>query len=158
VEYLLYNSDIYTRRTQNPTIPGQRVFLRHRVEGRTDIVALNRDHQGGYILRNMVKFAVEIKTVKGYSGSSSGCLREAQLQLIGLNAFNTNCSPPVVLTNLAGAHKVLYLEADQNWEYRIRLQKCNSFPAAVHFANQRGSNHPISEHFARPMTPTEADD
>ena len=134
-EKLLFNSDICTRRKRNPTIPGQKVFLRHQVEGRTDIVALNRDHPGGHILRNMVKFAIEIETVEGYSASSSGCLREAQLQWIGLNAFNTNCSPPVILTNLAGMHKVFYLEADPNWECTIRVQQCDSFPAAVHFAN-----------------------
>ena len=35
----------------------------------------------------------------GLSHSQDGCLFEAQLQLIGLNAFNVFGSPPVALTN-----------------------------------------------------------
>lgn len=154
VEKLLFNADVYTRRNENPIhVRGQKVYLRHRVEGRTDIVALNRDRNGGNIPRNMIKFAIEIKTVAGYHQSKTGCMGEAQLQLIGLNAFNTNCSPPVVLTNLASIHEVVYLAVDEEWQYAIRVQKCDSFAAAVHFANKKGGEMCISHHFSRPSTP-----
>lgn len=100
VEKLLYNSDVYTKRNQNPLkVRGQQVFIRHRIQGRSDLAVLRLDNEGGYILRNMVKFVVEIKTVAGYRQSQSGSMREAQLQLIRLNVFNTNNSPPVVLSN-----------------------------------------------------------
>lgn len=154
VEELLYNSDVYTCRNENPmTTRAQKVFLRHRVQGRTDIVVLNRERHGSRILRNMIKFAIEIKTVAGYKQSTSGCMREAQLQLIGLNAFNTNNSPPVILTNLANKHQVVYLDKDQEWRYLIRVQDCTTFAAAVHFANSTASNPSISHHFSRPTTP-----
>ena len=154
VEKILFNADVYTCRNQNPmSVRGQIVFLRHRVQGRTDIVVLNRDHQGGYILRNMIKFVIEIKTVAGYKQSTTGCMREAQLQLIGLNAFNTNCSPPVVLSNLARTHQVVYLTVDDDWKYSIKIEECSSFAAAIHFATQIGERDCISHHFARPTTP-----
>ena len=154
VEKLLFSSDINTRRNDNPmTVRGQKVFLRHRVQGRTDIFVLNRDHHRGHILRNMVKFAIEVKTVVDFSRSTSGCMREAQLQLIGLNAFNTNNSPPVVLTNLAERHQVVYLDRDQECWFLIKVQHCDSFAAAVHFANSKASRSCISHHFSRPTTP-----
>ena len=154
VEKLLYNSDVYTRRNQNPLeVRGQQVFLRHRVQGRSDLAVLRADNEGGYILRNMVKFVIEIKTVTGYRQSQTGCMREAQLQLIGLNAFNTNNSPPVVLSNLARVHQVLYLDTDDDWNYSIRVRHCSSFAAAIHFANTLSDRACISYHFSRPKSP-----
>ena len=55
-------------------------------------------------MKSMVSFAIEIKTTEALANSHDGCMLEAQLQLIGLNAFNTLRSPPVVLTNLAKIH------------------------------------------------------
>ena len=155
VEKILYNSEIYTPRKENPLqFQGQRVFNYHRVAGRTDIVALTQDRNNGEINRSMVKFAVEIKTTEGFRKSQDGCLFEAQLQLIGLNAFNVIGSPPVVLTNLARTHQALYLaHKTDGWGYVIRRRKCSSFPAAIHFAQQKGSEASISDDFSRPMTP-----
>ena len=154
VEKLLYNADVYTKRNQNPLeVRGQQVFLRHRVQGRSDLAVLRADNEGGYILRHNVKFVVEIKTVTGYRQSQTGCMREAQLQLIGLNAFNTNNSPPVVLSNLARVHQVLYLDTDEDWNYSIRVRHCSSFAAAIHFANTRSERACISYHFSRPKSP-----
>ena len=83
---------------------------------------------------------------------------EAQLQLIGLNAFNTSNSPPVVLSDLAKTHCVLYLAyKDDGWGYVIKKKKCNSFPAAVHFAMQKSDEDAISANFSRPMTPENSD-
>ena len=155
VEKILYNSEIYTPRKENPLeVRGQRVFNCHRVVGRTDIVALTQDRNNGEITRSMVKFAVEIKTTEGFRKSQDGCLLEAQLQLIGLNAFNVIGSPPVVLTDLARIHEVLYLAyKNDGWGYVIRRKRCSSFPAAIHFAQQKGSEASISDDFSRPMTP-----
>ena len=103
-------------------------------------------------MRNMVSFAIEIKTVKAWRKSHDGCMLEAQLQLIGLNAFNTAGSPPVVLTNLAKAHTVLFLEykEGEQWGYVIKAQNCQTFPAAIHLAIQKAKEH-ISAEFSRPM-------
>ena len=154
VDKLLFNEDIYTRRNQNPMlVRGQNVYLRHRIQGRTDLAVLRQDNKEGYILRNMVKFVVELKTVYGYQQSQTGCMRECQLQLIGLNAFNTNCSPPVVLSNLARKHQVIYLDADEEWRYTIKVQDCDSFAAAIQFADVLSNRDCISEHFSRPASP-----
>eukprot|EP00977_Amphora_coffeiformis_P024275 scaffold15309_cov198-Amphora_coffeaeformis.AAC.4 len=78
----------------------------------------------------MIRFAIEIKTINGLEQSVESCMLEAQLQLIGLNAFNTsnsppfitNNSPPVVLTNLAKSHCVLYwAHKDDGWGYLYTL-------------------------------------
>ena len=154
VEKFLFNAEVYTRRNQNSIlVRGQTVYLRHRIQGRTDLAVLRQDNKGGYILRNMVKFVVEVKTVYGYQQSQTGCMRECQLQLIGLNAFNTNCSPPVVLSNLARKHQVVYLDADGEWRYVIKVQDCESFEAAIHFADALSNREFISQHCSRPTTP-----
>jgi hypothetical protein len=154
VEKLLFNVDVFTKRYKNPMLErGQTVYLRHRIQGRTDLAVLRKDNKGGYILRNMVKFVVELKTVFGYHQSETGCMRECQLQLIGLNAYNTNCSPPVVLSNLAQKHQVIYLDANEQWQYAIKVQDCKSFAAAIHFADVLSNQDCISFHFSRPTTP-----
>ena len=103
-------------------------------------------------MRNMVSFAIEIKTVKAWEKSHDGCMLEAQLQLIGLNAFNTAGSPPVVLTNLAKTHTVLFLEykEGEQWGYVIKAQKCQTFPAAIHLAVQKAKER-ISAEFYCPF-------
>mmetsp|Transcript_27119 Transcript_27119/g.38418 ORF Transcript_27119/g.38418 Transcript_27119/m.38418 type:complete len:384 (+) Transcript_27119:37-1188(+) len=155
VEKLLYNSDIYSRRTENPMkVRGQTVYHKHCVKGRSDLVILDKNRQGGEVLRSMVLVAIEIKTPSAYKQSKDGSMIEAQLQLIGLNAFNTDHSPPVVLSNLAQTHFVIYLAyGDDGWSYVIKKQKCATFPAAIHFALQKSLEASISAHFSRPMTP-----
>ncbi|CAB9526721.1 hypothetical protein SEMRO_1875_G303020.1 [Seminavis robusta] len=152
----LYYSEIYTPRQEDPfKVKGQKVFLLHRVQGRTDIAVLTQNRNWGQIMKHMVSFAIEIKTNKAMANSHDGCMLEAQLQLIGLNAFNTLRSPPVVLTNLASTHKVLYLEYKEGteWGYIIKSQKCQTFPAAIHLAMKKAAMKGISAEFSRPMTP-----
>lgn len=85
VEKLLYNSDIYSPRRENPKeVRGQQVYHRHRVQGRSDLVVLNKSRQGGEILRGMVRIAIEIKTTTGYRQSTDGCMFEAQLHSCNL--------------------------------------------------------------------------
>lgn len=146
---LLYNAEIYSARKEDPNlVKGQKVYHRHQVEGRTDLVILTHSRQGGEILRGMVRLAIEIKTVNYLKQSVDGCMLEAQLQLIGLNAFNTSNSPPVVLTNLAKTHCVLYLAyKDDGWGYVIKKKKCHSFPAAVHFAMKKSDDDAIRQIF-----------
>ena len=56
---------------------------------------------------------------------------ECQLQLLGLNAFNTDCSPVVVLSNQQGS-----LDADENWPQAIfQDSDCQVFAAAICFAD-----------------------
>jgi hypothetical protein len=158
---LLFCEEIYTCRKKNPFHHrGQAVFHKHRIEGRTDIVLLGRDRGTGGLLRHMVSVAVEIKTVAGYNASKDACTREAMLQLIGLNAFNTARSPTVVLSNLAKTHRVLYLAQREveTWKYVVKEQVCASFAAAIHFAKAKADEGGISDEFARPPTPPSSGD
>ena len=46
-----------------------------------------------------------------------------------------HCSPPVVLSNFERKHQVVYLDTDEEWRYATKVQDCESFAAAIHFAD-----------------------
>jgi hypothetical protein len=149
----LFNQDIWTLRKEGPDVRSQRVYHRHTVTGRTDVVVLSQDSKGT-IDRWMVKFAIEVKTVEGMKKSKTGSKTEAIVQLIGLNASNSARSPPVILTNLAQTHSVLYLDLVREVpvQYSVMEQSCDSFAAAVHFAMDKCEQQ-ITDEFSRPPSP-----
>jgi hypothetical protein len=158
----LFQQDVFTLRQQDPRKHrGQRVFNRHLVEGRSDLAILSSDPGEKQLLRHMVDFVIEVKTVQGYSQSKTGCIHEAQVQLIGLNAANHERSPPVVLTNLAETHFVLHLDLQTHapLKYVIYQQKCKSFPQAVHLAKKLAARPCVSADFSRgPSRPASSDE
>ena len=105
----------------------------------------------------MIEFAIEIKMVTSMQQSQDGCLLETQLQMIRLNTFNTLRSPPVVLSNLAKIHYVLYLDYNQQdkWSYVIKKKQYVTFAAVIHFAAKRAKEVAISSDFSYLMTPDE---
>eukprot|EP00038_Savillea_parva_P004923 m.145081 g.145081 ORF g.145081 m.145081 type:complete len:121 (-) comp11615_c0_seq2:72-434(-) len=109
----------------------------------------------------MVTVLIEIKTVDGMRGSGSACRREAMVQLIGMNAANPHHSPPVVVSNLANTHFVLYLERlpEQKYPYQFVIceAQCSSFAAAVHCALAIAARDPITQDFSRSNTPPTSD-
>jgi hypothetical protein len=147
----LFNQDIYTLRQKDPRKNrGQRVYRRHCVRGRSDIAVLNKPAPET-ILRHMVDFVIEVKTVAGLRQSRTGCLHEAQVQLIGLNAANHERSPPVVMTDLKTRFTVLHLalESNEPLKYVVYQQECNSFPQAVHLAKQLAKRDCQTQDFSR---------
>jgi hypothetical protein len=110
----------------------------------------------------MVQFVIEVKTVVGMQHSQSGCIHEAQVQLIGLNAANHQHSPPVVLTDLTTKHVVLHVELTnderQPLKYVIYLRECATFPQAVHLATSLAGRACVTADFSRPNTPTGSDE
>lgn len=147
----LFNQDIYTLRQKDPRENrGQRVYRRHCVRGRSDIAVLNQPAPET-ILRHMVDFVIEVKTVAGLSRSRTGCLHEAQVQLIGLNAANHERSPPVVLTDLKNHFTVLHLalKSYEPLKYVVYRQECHSFPQAVHLAKQLAKRECQTQDFSR---------
>lgn len=165
VSTVLFRKDIYTLRQLDPFVHrGQVVTMIHTVSGRTDIVILSRD----FFLEGHTRIAIwmttvliEIKTVAGMSGSGSNCRREAIVQLIGANAANTTHAPPVVVSNLARTHFVLYLDRlplDKHpYEFVIRERTCKTFPSALHFALSLVKRGAIAQDFARAPTPPVSD-
>jgi hypothetical protein len=101
-------------------------------------------------------YFIEIKRVEDFVLEDS--LREAVLQLIGGNASNSFHSPPVLLTNLASMHFVLYitLEGDPTVELRFKLNvlKMETFGVALAFVEERTSTMmSVTLHMGRKPTP-----
>jgi hypothetical protein len=117
------------------------------LRGRSDLVVLFKKAHGD-ILRHQVRFLIEIKTVSAMAqqAKADACDREAFTQTVGMNLANPHTSPPVILTNLSGKHKVFYLESAQETQrdprkYTLFVQKCDSFSSAVAFAYSRSAGH-----------------
>jgi len=119
---------------------GEPVVLRANLHGRTDLVCCEPGQpvQGSYILPFMVDFAIEVKTVESmrHHNRQESAELEAMLQVVGLNTSNPLKAPPVVLTNLAKKHCVLYLErtATDPLTYSVIKQSCASVLCACEFA------------------------
>lgn len=83
-----------------------------------------------------------------------GTSYEALMQVVYSNAFNTNRSPAVVVTNLVKTHYVLYLVRGKGGVrphfYQFRKAIFTSFADAVAFALVRGQEPSQTVHFARP--------
>jgi hypothetical protein len=91
-----------------------------------------------------VRFLIDIKTVSAMAqtAKAEACDREAFTQTVGMNLANPHTSPPVILTNLSGKHKVFYLESTLDpTKYTLFVQKCDSFSSAVAFAYSRSAGH-----------------
>jgi hypothetical protein len=136
------------------------VAFRGTVKGRTDIVILRQRRQFiGYILRNEVGFAIEVKTPGDMNGAKlNSAVREATIQVIGLCGDNCYTTPCVVLTDFSNKFFVVYLSLETRFplKYEINIQKCSSIAAAINFAIVQSSNECISADFGRPDTPSES--
>ena len=95
------------------------------------------------------QYGIGRKSAYGCQQSQTGCVPECQLQLPGLNAFNTNCSPLMVLSNQQGS-----LDADENWWYAIfKSSRLPVVCTAIRFADVLINRDCISQHFSRSKTP-----
>jgi hypothetical protein len=132
----LFSEHVFSMRTQGLSVHGQTVYHITRVHGRTDVVILDNYGTPGEVTRERVKLAIEIKKPDDFKGSTteSPPSREAMTQLIGLNINNVYHTPQVLLTNLVGKHQVFFITKHEEhpW-FRIALQKCSSFLAAIQF-------------------------
>ncbi len=116
------------------SISGEKEILaaKLKLRGRTDIIVV--DAEFPFCSKNSVKFAIEVKTVVAMKTDDGlkCCLREAFLQLLGLNCQNHCNSPPVLLTDLRNRNYVLYLEFVE-LKYKLRVQSLTSFSLALSF-------------------------
>jgi hypothetical protein len=158
---LLFDAKLFTLRQQNPFEKKfQPVYFVQRLRGRTDVVVLRQDIElHGQILQHHVDFAIEVKTPSQMQSSKSKCVREAALQLIGLNAENHQWTPAVILTNLVKTHLVLYLKKDgvEPVQYSIHSKRCSTFRAAVHLVCTM-ERPKISADFSRCPSPPASED
>lgn len=154
----LFDQDIYSLRSKagaSARDEGETILLRFQVSGATDLVVLN-SAVSGRIGRHNVKFAIEVKTPTSLSScKDQGPLREATVQLIGLNADNLNNAPPVLLTNLSNYHVVLHLviSSENPLKFNIIAQKCCNLPSALTLALKLSTFPALGRNFSRAPTP-----
>ena len=157
---LLYNEEIWTLK-KNTSLRSEELrktssepIFKYIISGRTDLVRIRyKDEALG---KNNNRYFIEIKRVEDFVQEES--LREAVLQLIGGNASNSFHSPPVVLTNLAKMHFVLFitLEGDPTLELKFKLSilKMRTFGDAIAFAEEKTTTfQSVTLHLGRKPTP-----
>ena len=155
----LFNAEIWTLRTR-PDASGraEKIMLKARVRGSTDIVCLNEKVIGtGIIVAHMVLFAIEVKRPKDVPSwtSFSNAIREATVQLLGLCAANEFCTPCVKLSDLVSKHCVVHLALPDPsiCRYRIDVTCCKTFSDTLGLAKDIACRPCISKFFGRSATP-----
>ena len=120
------------------------------LRGRSDVVVWDARH--GIPGRTTTRYCIEVKTAEEMRRDINECLREAFLQLIGLNAYNPSESPAVVLTDLTKLHYVLFLTKESNMggyplKYNLNIYLFSEFARALWFAEMHlGSRIPCCMH------------
>jgi hypothetical protein len=140
---LLYYERLWTLkrnillRSADLTKTGEGSIFKYTLQGRTDLVIKKYMDQPLGKFNN--RYFVEIEREEDFVEEES--LREAVLQLIGGNACNSFHSPPVLLTDLAKMHYVLYISllGDPTVELRFKLNvvRMPSFGVALAFVEER---------------------
>jgi hypothetical protein len=148
---LLFDTYVYTLKTDVRLrskvlrLTGDEPRCKFRLLGRTDVVVLIPDSVS--ISRQTVCVAVEVKP-EGFHVRDG--LREAFLQLIGLNVANEIRSSSVILTNLAQTHFVLYLECVESispLRFKLVVKKYTAFNQALWMAMSLKNRPCITKHF-----------
>jgi hypothetical protein len=159
----LFDSEVHTIRP-NTTFDTKMLckvqqcpFFIQQIRGRTDIVIIDERYASATnVTKFQVRVAIEIKTVNQMN-KTDACLREAAVQLVGLNTENIERTPPVLLTNLCGRHFVLYLSMlpnpDVHLVFKIHIIQFDTFEQALEFSLRRGDLPPITSYFGRKPTP-----
>jgi hypothetical protein len=130
-------------------------IFKFRIRGRTDLVVLD-DHVYG---KSHVKFAIEVKPddAMTFHADENQALREAFLQLIGLNVNNCYKSPAVILTNLNSKHYVLYLtlrgDPDTSLAYNLNIHKSSKLNEIIDFSNELSNRVSITSKLGTNLTP-----
>jgi hypothetical protein len=123
----------------------------YRLSGRTDVVVIAPEET--VVSRQSVRVAIEVKPE--YSLNKDESLREAFLQLIGLNAGNAIQSPVVILTDLVKTHYVLFLDASMPplVKYSLKILKFSQINFALSEASKLSVRPCFTQHFGAPPTP-----
>ena len=157
---LLYHEEIWSLK-QNTSLRSEDLrktssepMFKYTICGRTDLVRVR--YQGDFLGKFNNQYLIEIKRVEDFVIEDS--LREAVLQLIGCNVSNTFHSPPVVLTNLAKYHFVLFITLDGDptvaLKFKLNVLKMRTLGDAIAFVEEKtASFKTVTQHFGRKPTP-----
>jgi hypothetical protein len=154
----LFDTNLWSIRKYNEAGERELIVYKGRVRGRTDIVVLRAAHKGGEIVRNMVRFVIEVKTPSIIKNNVKSCVRDGVCQLLGLCGDNCNTTPAVVLTDLATRFYVIYLtKSDPPVRYFVNIRACGDLYSSFELA-QSVSEFCCSTDFGRPPTPSHSDE
>lgn len=157
---LLYYQELWTLkdnvslRSEELRKAGKEPVFKYLLEGRTDLVRTRFSDQP--LGKHNNRYFIEIKRVEDFVEEDS--LREAVLQLIGGNASNSFHSPPVLLTDLAKLHYVLYITLVGNptvkLKFKLNVIRMPSFGAAIAFLEEHTAERKsVTLHLGRRPTP-----
>jgi hypothetical protein len=124
------------------------------LRGRTDLV--RKKYKDAPLGKSNNQYFIEIKREADFVLEDS--LREAFLQLVGGNIANTFHSPPVLLTNLAKMHFVLFItlvgDPTVCLKYELHVLKMPTFGTAIAFLEEKTAEmHSVTLHLGRKPTP-----
>lgn len=146
---LLYSTEVYSLKpnikvsSDDLRKTGDQAKVKFLIKGRTDVVILNARNSTPNRVNTVI--AIEVKPV-GFNEEIS--LREAFLQLIGLNIANPVRYPPVILTNLTDIHYVLKLQiVDAEKLQDLLIKKFSLFNQALQFSYSLKDEGSIAKHF-----------
>lgn len=157
---LLYHEELWTLK-RNTTLrsedlrkTGEEPIFKYILQGRTDLV--RKKHSEDPLGKSNNRYFIEVKRVEDFVEEDS--LREAVLQLIGGNACNSFHSPPVLLTNLAKKHYVLFISlvGDPTLELKFKLNvvQMPTFGVALAFVEELTADmKSVTLHLGRKPTP-----
>jgi hypothetical protein len=157
---LLYDEEFWTLkrntslRSKDLRKASEETIFKYTLRGLTDLV---RKNDAAYPLGNSNnRYFIEIKRVKDFVLEDS--LREAVLQLIGGNVSNSFHSPPVLLTNLAEMHFVLYItlagDPRVKLSFNLNVVQMPSFGVALAFVEEYTAEmRSVTLHLGRKPTP-----
>jgi hypothetical protein len=154
--------NLYVENGEIRATKGEYVIDSFNLIGNTDLVRLKKHADRQFISRRDVMYAIEVKTVLAMDTESkvNCCLREALLQLIGLNANNVDTSPSVILTNLNGKHFVLYIDwptiqqvDDAEVQYELKIHSFSKVFTAIMFAEKLATRSCGTAEFVRRGSP-----
>lgn len=157
---LLFDMFVYTLKTDIRLrskvlrLTGDEPRSKFHLLGRTDVVVLVPGSVA--ISRQTVCVAVEVKP-EGFNVKEG--LREAFLQLIGLNVANEIRSSSVILTDLAQTHFVLYLDCVDpiKRSFKLVVKIYTAFNQALWMAMSLKDLPCITKHFGAAPTPETSD-
>jgi hypothetical protein len=134
---------------------GGEPILKCTISGRTDLVRV--DDPDCVLGKHSIKYFIEVKRSTDFKEEES--LREAVLQLLGGNASNSFHSPPVLLTNLADMHYVLFIslvgDPTERLQFKLNILKMQTFGLALAFVEEKTvTMYSQTLHLGRKLTPS----
>ena len=157
---ILYHEELWTLkkntllRSEDLKKTNEQPVFKYILEGRTDLVRVR--NSANSLGKSNNRYFIEIKREVDFVEEDS--LREAVLELIGGNASNSFHSPPVLLTNLARMHYVLYIslvgDPTLRLEFKLNVVRMPSFGVAVAFAEELTAEmKSVTQHLGKKPTP-----